>query len=51
MIFGVPMMKSGVTAYSANGRSSIYSGQNLDNKLIINLKTGIFDRVIASFKK
>ena len=40
-----------VTAYSASGRSSIYSGQNLDNKLIINLKTGIFDRVIASFKK
>jgi H+/Cl- antiporter ClcA len=40
-----------VTAYLASGRSSVYSGQNLDNKLIINLKTGIFDRVIASFKK
>lgn len=40
-----------LTAYLASGRSSIYSGQNLDNKLIVNLKTGIFGRFVSCFKK
>ena len=40
-----------VTAYLASGKSGIYSGQNLDNKLVVHLKTGIFERFIASFKK
>lgn len=40
-----------LTAYLASGRASIYSGQNLDNKLIFDLKSGIFERFISNFKK